>query len=218
MPPVQPSNSDAALRRKLAHRFTPFTRFHHPLLDPNITDDDLPLVPKDLAPCGGLNWKLPGEAGKADGESSEAPPDTDNFLYGFQAKLCIAQQSLSQLEDFVLDWIQTSQSMAYEQNWKEAVDHQAHSTISTPTLVYSNDFDNEEIPPPIIQVTSPILETCVYELRGQIEAGEGADEIEREAKTPAGKPKERSLQKKRSFGPYELFWMKNDPYGESDKR
>ena len=48
--------------RRLARSFTPATPNHHPLLDPEFPTEDIPLVPKDLAPRGQLNWDLPKKA------------------------------------------------------------------------------------------------------------------------------------------------------------
>ena len=48
--------------RRLARSFTPLTPKHHPLLDPDLPEEDVVLVPQDLCPRGQLNWELPKKA------------------------------------------------------------------------------------------------------------------------------------------------------------
>ena len=52
------SDTSASSTRRLARSFPPDVP-QHPLLDPNFPKEDTPLVPKDLAPRGRLNWELP---------------------------------------------------------------------------------------------------------------------------------------------------------------
>lgn len=48
--------------RRLARSFTPQTPMHHPLLDPELPEEDVSLVPQDLCPRGHLKWELPKKA------------------------------------------------------------------------------------------------------------------------------------------------------------
>ena len=55
------SAAQAYQTRRLARSFTPYTPLHHPLLDPQLPEEDIPLVPADLAPRGRLSWVLPSQ-------------------------------------------------------------------------------------------------------------------------------------------------------------
>ncbi|KAL9632681.1 MAG: hypothetical protein Q9164_005165 [Protoblastenia rupestris] len=216
MPPFRSSNASATLRRELSQRFTPFTRFHHPLLDPKLPDEDVALVPKHLVVRGGLNWELPEEAGQSDGESADFP-DTQEFLENFHAKIINAHLSISRLEDFVMDWFDASKSLLNaHKRWDKAEDQRPESMSVRRSSVYSDDFDidNEEFNPrPMIVVTSPISQPCANLSTLHAGIGEDCDEIEHRVTTTLRELEIEPLKEKRSFGPYELFWMKNDPYG-----
>ena len=56
------SEAQAHNTRRLARSFTPQTPKHHPLLDPELPEEDIPLVPQDLSPRGQLQWELPKKA------------------------------------------------------------------------------------------------------------------------------------------------------------
>lgn len=57
-------------------------RKHHPFLDPELPDEDVALVPRDLAPGGGLSWVLPrGEKGGR-GEGFDERFDVDVDVVG----------------------------------------------------------------------------------------------------------------------------------------
>ena len=212
MSAVQPSNASPTLRQKLAQPFTPFIRFHNPLLDPDLSTDDVSLVPEQLAPKGGLKWALPERTGSSDGECTEPRTDADNFLDGFSARVSDVHESVSHLEDFVIDWVLTSEITALAASWEEAEDQQGRSTTTLRSSICS-ELDGGEISPhPIIEVTSPILEPDDFELMQETEAAEHSGKTEKAANTPTTTLEHRSLRKKRSFGPYELFWMKNNPY------
>ncbi len=108
MPLRTSSGANAANRRTFARHFTDSTPSHHPFLDPNFAEEDASLVPKDLAPRGGLSWELPQLEG--DGRDTmlksarEIQRQTDCSVRSFHADIGQIHRNLIQLDHKVTEW------------------------------------------------------------------------------------------------------------------
>lgn len=106
MPVLHSTHPNATNVRRLAQQFTSFTPFHHPFLDPKFPEEDKPLVPKELAPRGGLSWDLPSKAVTNNNKILEVTNEADEFLAGFHVKMFGAHERLEQMEELVTEWIE----------------------------------------------------------------------------------------------------------------
>ena len=88
------TNPEASYRRAIAQPFTDATPKHHPFLDPDLPDEDIPLVPNDLVPRGGLRWTLP---------TAPATPATFDVAM-LRATMGQMRENLSLMEDWVVVW------------------------------------------------------------------------------------------------------------------
>ena len=86
----------ACQTRRLARIFTPSTPRHHPLLDPDISDEDKALVPKDLSPRGQLNWQLPKKTRTNLHLMLRLTHEADKILDEFHEKLPVIDEILSE--------------------------------------------------------------------------------------------------------------------------
>ena len=212
----QSYNVDAVLRRQLAQPFTPFTRFHHPFLDPSLPEEDVSLVPPDLAPFGGLKWKLPqksADAGQITGESSDALPDADDFLDRFCAEASNLHKDLSLLEGLVVAWAKIPTSVINANGKRRDDNRDTDYVTAAGSSVSAGGYDiNEELSGPNIEMTSPSSNNSAANILQHHGTGTGIVEAQLEGHTQATKPERRGLNSKRSIGPYDLFWLKHDPY------
>ena len=69
---------------------------HHPFLDPGFQWQDAPLVPKDLAPGGRLNWELPRPAKTNLHIMLELKEETDEILEEYRSKLPFIDQAIEE--------------------------------------------------------------------------------------------------------------------------
>ena len=90
-PEVQVHNT-----RRLARIFTPSTPRHHPLLDPNLPEENVSLVPSDLKPRGNLNWELPKNARTNLHIMLKLSNKADELLDEFYAKIPMIDEVLSE--------------------------------------------------------------------------------------------------------------------------
>ena len=86
MPDVESADRCANELRRVAREFLPDIP-QHPFLDPNFPEADAPLVPRDLAPRGRLNWELPREARMNLHIMLNFTEETDKLLDEFHAKV-----------------------------------------------------------------------------------------------------------------------------------
>ena len=83
---MESSDPNAYNTRRVASEFLPNIP-HHPFLDPNFPEEDAPLIPRDLAPHGRLNWELPKEARMNLHIMLKFTEETDKLLDEFHAKV-----------------------------------------------------------------------------------------------------------------------------------
>lgn len=85
--------------RRLARTFTPTTPDHHPLLDPDFPEEDIPLVPSALAPRGQLNWELPKKAVANLHIMLKLSNNADELLEEFH-------HTIPQIDEALNDWVE----------------------------------------------------------------------------------------------------------------
>ena len=177
-----------------AGEFTTFTRFVHPSIDAAVPIEDIELVPRELRPRGGLKWKVaPGHAKMQD--DLEGRICTDDLITSFRADLDHMHGKVSQLESLMKDFLGSSHCVSRNPVSERHFDENVGST-DLPSSPASQ----------LVSLGSVPDQDCCFTVgnAGQIES-DGASGSERMADRP--------LRKRRSFGPYELFWMQNNPYG-----
>lgn len=132
MPLQQSFHPNAQNRRRLAARFTPNTPHHHPLLDPNFPQEDVSLVPRDLAPRGHLNWDLPRKAVTNLHICLKLSNKADEFLEDFHEKL-------SEIDEVLTEWVEmhgsspTTTGEAHLRELAYIVDHNLGSADGSET-------------------------------------------------------------------------------------
>ena len=206
-------DSKADARRKLV-RFTSFTRFHHPRLDPEFPLEDINLVPRDLCPRGGLSWELPHSSTQKNEGEQDLLQDKDKFVQDLQARISNVQRNVMDLEDFVLDRAEKPDMSLNNQNGRQCEDQLTESTTAvdhrsvSPTTPCSEGSRPGEEVRPSIEIPLPLSRTMSKTHVDNITScdPEGIPpshdliEIQPSARTLG------RTRRTRSFGPYESFW------------
>ena len=178
-----------------AGEFTAFTRFVHPSIDAVVPIEDLHLMPRALRPRGGLKWTVaPGHAEMPD--DLDGRSCTDDLITSFRADLDNMHGKVSQLESFMKDFLNSSNLVS-----------------SDPVSGRHCEDDVGSTAQPSSPVTQPVSLCSMSDQDGC--AGE-ACQNQPDGSWGSGNCADRPLRKRRPFGPYELFWMQNNPYGETE--
>ena len=203
-------------------RFTSFTRYHHPCLDPDFPEENISLVPQDLCPRGGLNWDLPCQSQRTEHDELNNLSDTDRLIKGLRTRIFKIENDLDDLERAILTWIgkvDTIGSYRDESSRKDQSSDMTRSERSHSVLSTSNCREESEkagLTCPTTRVSSSMSNS---ENR--------ASTVDHAIKYPSGglltvnhvhETAVQNLRNNRSFGPYEIFWMENDPHDQGGRR
>lgn len=188
---------DASKTRMQAGEFTNFTRFVHPCIDAVVPTEDLHLVPRQLMPRGGLKWKVaPGHPKMQD--DLEDRTGTGDLITSFRADLDHMHGKVSQLESFIRDFLGSSNGVS-----------------STPVSERHLDDKVASAAQPSSPGSQSVSLCSITEQDCCSTAGE-ADQKDSDGSSVSERFTVHPLRKRRSFGPYELFWMQNNPYGATE--
>ena len=92
------SSAQTYQTHRLPRIFTLSTPMHHPLEDPNLPEDDVALVPRDLAPRGGLSWELPKKTVTDLNIRLKLTDETDRLLDEFH-------QTIPRIDEILSEWM-----------------------------------------------------------------------------------------------------------------
>ena len=195
MAPSDNYDCDANRTRMQAGEFTAFTRFVHPCIDAVVPIEDLHLMPRALRPRGELKWTVaPGHAKMPD--DLEGRTCTDDLITRFRADLDHMHGKVSQLESFMKDFLSSSNYVSSDPVSERHCEDDVGSTA---------------------QPSSPVTQSVsLCSMTDQDGCAGGACQNESDGSSGSERFPNRPLRKRRPFGPYELFWMQNNPYGATE--